>query len=299
MPLSTSPRIPEPGDPTFDWSNYDSYAANKPDPVADAHKFLDQSYAEFPETPSLASKIRTAHPNAYDDVPDDVLEKAHARQQFEAQNNAPYSPGLADSEHPALATVKGFLSGAATGLPTAARIAQVALPVVTGGTSIPVQMAIGAGAQGLADLADRAAGDPSAPQTATGALAHAATGAIVPGGVGGARLAVDAVKPLAAKVASGGVPGAMLGGYLGYRHGGVLGALEGAALGGAGGSALGKLGRLGRILTALNGENGGPSNQLRLPFSTAAEGMSGPSSVSIDPTLIERLRAATRALQLR
>ncbi len=149
------------------------------------------------------------------------------------------------TEHP-LDTLKGFLQGSATGLPTAARIAQVALPFVTAGASIPAQMAVGAGTQALADIADGVAGDPSAPKTFGDFLTHAATGAVAPGILGGAAKLVKAVRPLASKGSVGGVGGAALGAYEGYKRGGITGALEGAAIGGMGGSALAnKLGKFG------------------------------------------------------
>jgi hypothetical protein len=138
--------------------------------------------------------------------------------QVQAGTDAPSNSGgfLSDlyhgvTEHP-LDTLGGFMKGAATGLPTAARIAQVTLPFVTGGASIPVQMAIGAGSQGLADLADQVAGDPNAPQSFPGAVAHAATGAIVPGVFGAATKAYQALRPLATKGSVSGVGGAALGG---------------------------------------------------------------------------------------
>lgn len=114
-----------------------------------------------------------------------------------------YHPGLADSEHPGLAALKGFISGGATGLPTAARIAQFGLiPLLTGGASIPAQMAIGAGSQGMADLADKAAGDPNAPQDFGDFMTHAATGAIGPLVVGGGMKILSKVPGAALAVAS-------------------------------------------------------------------------------------------------
>jgi len=114
-----------------------------------------------------------------------------------------YHPGLADSEHPGLAALKGFISGGATGLPTAARIAQFGLiPLLTGGASIPAQMAIGAGSQGMADLADKAAGDPNAPQDFGSFMTHAATGAIGPAVVGGGMKLLSKVPGAALAVAS-------------------------------------------------------------------------------------------------
>lgn len=141
------------------------------------------------------------------------------------------------TEHP-LDTLKGFFQGAAQGAPTATRIAQVALPLATGGTSIPVQMAIGAGTQAVADLADKIAGDPSAPSSLTDALEHAATGAIAPGILGAAGAGVRAIAPYAQKGTIGGTTGALVGGYEGYKLHGIPGALEGAALGAMGGSKL-------------------------------------------------------------
>lgn len=114
-----------------------------------------------------------------------------------------YHPGLADSEHPGLAALKGFISGGATGLPTAARIAQFGLiPLLTGGMSIPAQMAIGAGSQGMADLADRAADDPNAPQDFGSFMTRAATGAIGPAVVGGGMKLLSKVPGAALAVAS-------------------------------------------------------------------------------------------------
>lgn len=95
--------------------------------------------------------------------------------------------------HPA-ATAEGFAQGAATGLPTAAKIVQTAAPFVTDGASIPLQMAVGAGTQGLADVADKAAGDPGAPATFTDLLERMAGGAAIPGILGALGKGVSAIK---------------------------------------------------------------------------------------------------------
>jgi hypothetical protein len=160
-----------------------------------------------------------------------------ARWQPQGNPNVSAVPA-SETDNPWIARMKGFLSGAASGLPNAAKIVQVAAPFVTGGASIPLQMAIGGGTQALADLTSRAAGNSDAPQTFSDLLLRAAEGAAIPGVLGGAMKGIQAIRPLATKGTMGGVGGAMIGGYEGGKRGGVTGALEGAALGAAGGSTL-------------------------------------------------------------
>lgn len=222
--------IAEPGDPDFDWAHYNVYKHQAVDPVSEAKQTLADTHStaeSLKQTGALPPPASEAQPIG----------------------------GLTGSEHPVSTWLKGFAQGGAEGLPTAARIAQVALPFATGGASIPAQMAVGAGTQALADLADRAAGDPNAPQTFTDYLTHAATGAILPGVIGGAGKAISALAPLASKGTTGGLIGAGLGGYEGYKRGGVMGGVEGAALGTAGGSVLAnKLGKLSQAVRGLKNE---------------------------------------------
>lgn len=105
------------------------------------------------------------------------------------------------TEHP-LDTLKGFIQGGATGLPTAAKIVQTVAPIVTGGASIPAQMAVGAGTQMLSDLADKAAGDPNSPATFGDFLEHAAVGGGLAGAFAGGTRLLKAVPDTALSVAS-------------------------------------------------------------------------------------------------
>lgn len=100
------------------------------------------------------------------------------------------------TEHP-MDTLKGFFRGGAEGLPAAAKVIQTTGPMIaaglTGGASIPLQMAVGGGSQVAADLLGKAVGDPDAPQTFGDFIKRAGTGAAIPAAFAGTIRGAQAI----------------------------------------------------------------------------------------------------------
>lgn len=142
-----------------------------------------------------------------------------------------YHPGLADSEHPWLARLKGFFSGAAEAA-TPAKIgtaATLATALPSGGLSVPAAAILATLAESGAEAGrlhyDTANAAKTFPQAAMRAV-EAGAAPVIGAGLG---KATTLLKSTPTKV--GGVVGGGIGAVEGYRRGGLPGAAEGAATG--------------------------------------------------------------------
>lgn len=204
-----------------------------------------------------ATQLRQAHPGAYDDLDDPTLESKAIAKESQGQG---YQPGLADSQHPALAAVKGFFSGAADAATPGKIGAGVALAsaLPTGGMSIPAAALLAGGTDALAEALRVHYNTPHAAQSfpeAVGNAAESAAPAVLGQLAGKVPGVVGRVLPQLANSSTkaAGLTGATIGGVTGYRQNGILGAAEGALTGGVLGAGIP------RSLQALQALRNGPA----------------------------------------